>query len=91
MKRIPILILALALSGCASISITCPDKVSTATYKGISIATGDSVSCASTANGTTASVTGTNLMAIASAVLPLVQSASASPAVPAVAGVVPAK
>jgi hypothetical protein len=64
--------LSLLLAGCASISMTCPDKVSTVTYKGLSLTGTTSVSCTATPSGYVAQVSGIDLMALATMVAPIV-------------------
>ena len=64
---------ALLLSGCVNVSMTCPDKVSTVTYKGIALTGTTSVSCMPSLNGGyDIEVGGMNLLALAAAVAPLV-------------------
>ena len=64
---------ALLLSGCVNIAMTCPDKVSTVSYKGIALTGTTSVSCMPALNGGyDIEVGGMNLLALAAAVAPLV-------------------
>lgn len=61
------------LSGCVNVSMTCADKVSTVSYKGISLTGNTSVSCIPAPNGGyDIEVGGPNLLALAMAVAPLV-------------------
>jgi hypothetical protein len=69
----PFLLAALLLSGCVNIAMTCPDKVSTVSYKGIALTGTNSVSCMPALNGGyDIEVGGMNLLALAAAVAPLV-------------------
>ena len=68
-----LLLAALLLSGCVNIAMTCPDKVSTVSYKGIALTGTTSVSCMPALNGGyDIEVGGMNLLALAAAVAPLV-------------------
>jgi hypothetical protein len=67
-----IVTLGAAFSGCSTISVTCPDGKSTASWKGPAIFGNTSVGCAATKTGVTASVSGVDVVAIAAAVMPLV-------------------
>ena len=71
-SRFLALLLALC-AGCVNVSMTCQDKVSTVTYKGIALTGTTSVSCAPMLNGGyDIEVGGMNLLALAAAVAPLV-------------------
>jgi hypothetical protein len=71
-KLLP-LILALTLAGCVNVSIQCPDKISTVTYKGLSLTGATSVSCVgSPAGGDVVQVSGMDLTALAAELAPLV-------------------
>ena len=66
-------LLALLCAGCVNVAMTCPDKVSTVTYKGLSLTGTTSVSCIPELNGGYAiEVGGMNLLALAAAVAPFV-------------------
>lgn len=73
MKTILTLALCL-LSACSQISIACPDGKSTVVYRGTNLASSGplAVSCGVTNNTVTAMVTGTDIVALATAVAPLV-------------------
>lgn len=71
-SRFLALLLGLFCTGCVNLSMTCPDKVSTVTYKGLSLLGATDVSCVPLPTGGYAiDVSGTNLMALAALVAPL--------------------
>jgi hypothetical protein len=66
-------LMVLLCAGCVNVAMTCPDKASTVTYKGLSLTGTTSVSCIPALNGGyTIEVGGMNLLALAAAVAPFV-------------------
>jgi hypothetical protein len=70
---------AIALAGCATISVTSPDGKSSASYRGTSIVGAEDVSCGTIANVTTCSESGQNVAALAQAILPYLAGAGGIP------------
>ena len=70
MKPILLALLVLTLAGCA------------ASWEGLPLFGDTTVSCASTLTGTTATVSGLNIMAIASAAIPMMAPAMGMPGLP---------
>jgi len=71
--RLSACVFLLFCAGCVNVAMTCPDKVSTVTYKGLALTGTTSVSCMPALNGGyDIEVGGMNLLALAAAVAPLV-------------------
>ncbi len=66
---------ALVLSGCMNVALTCPDKASTVSYRGLGLFGATSVSCTPLpTGGYSIDVSGMNLAALAAMVAPLVMA-----------------
>jgi hypothetical protein len=88
MKGFP-LVFAFTTLGCVSAAMTCPDRTSTVSYKGLALTGNTAVSCVgSPLGGDLISVSGMDLMALAMMVAPLVAARQPPPApTPAIVGI----
>lgn len=70
-----IAIVCVLLSGCMNVALTCPDKMSTVSYRGLGLFGATSVSCTPLpTGGYSIDVSGMNLAALAAMVAPLVMA-----------------